>query len=350
MSCTEAEPCVAIGFPCGDPCYDQTGEYRCSECVQAPPVFAAGPDRSVDEGDTVSLAGALIEETLCEPAAVTPTWRQIVGPPVTLSDASSPTPTFTTPPVGSEQTLTFAFGVSGSEDTIDVVVLNVNNPPAALADAYDVVEDTTLNVPAAGVLVNDSDPDGDPLTAVLESGASHGSVQVNTDGSFSYTPSAEYSGADTFTYRAEDPSGERSEPVSVELTVRPVDNPPTAAVAGGACTTGTDAVVDLVIGDVDSDLADVTVRVSVSDPRLVPGAIAGGDDTIDGQNGDDILRGGAGNDTILGGAGGDRLEGEAGNDAMTGGSGGDAFSGGDGTDTITDLTPGQGDIDDGTSP
>jgi VCBS repeat-containing protein len=61
-----------------------------------------------------------------------------------------------------------------------------------------------LNVPAPGVLDNDSDPDGDDLTAVLDTDVSNGSLTLNSDGSFTYTPAPGYSGADGFTYHAND--------------------------------------------------------------------------------------------------------------------------------------------------
>ena len=45
---------------------------------------------------------------------------------------------------------------------------------------------------APGVLANDTDPDGDPLTAVLVTGPSHGTLTLNANGSFTYTPAANY--------------------------------------------------------------------------------------------------------------------------------------------------------------
>ena len=53
---------------------------------------------------------------------------------------------------------------------------------------------TELLVVAAGVLANDTDADGDSLTAVLVGGPSHGTLSLGTDGSFTYTPAANFLG------------------------------------------------------------------------------------------------------------------------------------------------------------
>src|SRR5205085_11155214 len=78
-----------------------------------------------------------------------------------------------------------------------------------------------LNVTAAGILGNDTDVDGDILTAVLVAGPSHGTLTLNTNGSFTYTPAAAYNGADSFTYQARDPSGALSNAATVSFTVTP---------------------------------------------------------------------------------------------------------------------------------
>ena len=79
-----------------------------------------------------------------------------------------------------------------------------NVPPVAVDDSYTTAQDTPLSVPAPGVLANDSDTDGDPLTAVLVPNGTPGSVTLNADGSFTYTPPAGFSGSDHFTYQASD--------------------------------------------------------------------------------------------------------------------------------------------------
>jgi VCBS repeat-containing protein len=82
-----------------------------------------------------------------------------------------------------------------------------NTAPAVTDDAYSTVQDRTLDVVAAGVLANDADPQGQPITVAAPrpaSGPSHGSLTLRADGSFTYVPDADYSGTDTFTYRATD--------------------------------------------------------------------------------------------------------------------------------------------------
>jgi hypothetical protein len=73
---------------------------------------------------------------------------------------------------------------------------SVQNPPQALDDQYSIGEHQTLTVSDLGVLANDIDPDGAPLTAILVSTPSHGGLTLNLDGSFSYTPNANFIGAD----------------------------------------------------------------------------------------------------------------------------------------------------------
>ena len=79
-----------------------------------------------------------------------------------------------------------------------------NTAPVANDDAYSTGQDTTLNVAAPGVLANDTDADSDALSAVLDSEVSHGSLTLNSDGSFDYTPNLGFTGADSFTYHAND--------------------------------------------------------------------------------------------------------------------------------------------------
>ena len=100
-----------------------------------------------------------------------------------------------------------------------------NKSPLALADAYAVDEDTSLIVDAPGVLTNDTDADGDSLTAIKVSDPSHGAVNLNIDGSFNYTPIDNYNGDDSFTYQTNDGTS-NSDITTVSLTVNPINDAP----------------------------------------------------------------------------------------------------------------------------
>jgi VCBS repeat-containing protein len=114
-------------------------------------------------------------------------------------------------------------------DNVSVLLNNTttNQAPVAGADSYSTPEDTPLTVAAPGVLGNDSDPDHDTLTAVLESGPTHGNLTLNSNGSFSYTPAANYNGSDSFTYHASDGT-QGSNSATVTLTINAVNDAPTA--------------------------------------------------------------------------------------------------------------------------
>lgn len=121
--------------------------------------------------------------------------------------------------------------------------LTAITPPTAVADSYSINNAAPFNQSAPGVLVNDTDPDaGDTLFAILVTNiapVSAGSVVLNSNGSFVYTPTAGFVGTCSFTYKARDDSGLESPPVTVTISV--VNAP--AAVLGsqsllGASTPG----------------------------------------------------------------------------------------------------------------
>jgi hypothetical protein len=93
--------------------------------------------------------------------------------------------------------------------------------PVASDQSYQVNSNGTLTVPAsAGLLASATDPFNNPLQAVLLTSPANGSVRVNPDGSFTYTPNANFSGTDTFTYAASDGSFQ-SPPATVSIQVTP---------------------------------------------------------------------------------------------------------------------------------
>ena len=172
--------------------------------------------------------------------------------------------TFTyTPNAGYSGTDTFTYRASDATGpsapaTVSIIVSSgPNQQPAAVADTYTAIEDALFTRSAAlGVLANDTDPEGDPITAVLVATTTRGALTLNADGSFTYLSAANYSGPDSFTYRARDNGNRFSATVTVNLTVSPSNDTPAAL----ADSYGTDPGVMLsvpiaqgVLGN-DSDL------------------------------------------------------------------------------------------------
>jgi uncharacterized delta-60 repeat protein len=124
-------------------------------------------------------------------------------------------------------TFTYKANDGQQDSNVATVTLQVNNvihPPVAVNDTY-IVQGGSLSVPASGVLANDSDPDGNPLSAYLVQGPSSGQLNLNPDGSFTYTPNAGFSGTATFTYKAADVNSNTTAVVTLDI---PVANAPVA--------------------------------------------------------------------------------------------------------------------------
>jgi len=83
-------------------------------------------------------------------------------------------------------------------------VVSGNNPPVASNDTYTSKKNISLNISTPGVLGNDTDDDADPLSAVLDDEPNNGSLILNSNGSFAYTPNLNFIGTDSFTYHAND--------------------------------------------------------------------------------------------------------------------------------------------------
>src|SRR5204862_378178 len=134
-------------------------------------------------------------------------------------------------------------------------------------DSYTTAEDTTLTIAPPGVLANDSDVDGDALTAVLVSPPTHGSLTLNTNGSFSYVPAANYNGPDSFTYKANDGQAD-SGIATVSITIIGVNDAPVAV--NDSYTTTEDTTLNVAAPGVlanDSDVdGDTLNAILVSQP------------------------------------------------------------------------------------
>ncbi|MDQ7250101.1 beta strand repeat-containing protein [Dongia sedimenti] len=138
---------------------------------------------------------------------------------------------------------------SGNTVTVNITVNPVNDLPVATDDAYLTTENRALTVPlASGILSNDTDAEGSALSAVLVTGPAHGTLTLAGDGTFTYTPSTNFNGTDSFTYRANDGTangnaatviitvdGKNDAPIALPDTIR-LNEGGTATLAGGAAS------------------------------------------------------------------------------------------------------------------
>jgi VCBS repeat-containing protein len=230
--------------------------------VNDPPVGASDSySTAVDAPLNVNAASGVLandSDVDGDPLAVT----LVSGPQhgtLTLNADGSFTYTPASGFAGSDQ---FTYQASDGEADGNVVTVaitvgaDVNHPPAAADDSYSLTQDQTLNVSAPGVLSNDTDVEGDPLTVALVDGPQHGTLTLNADGSFSYTPDAGYTGADSFTYRANDGTAD-SNLATVSLTVNGVVNQRPVA-TNDVYSTTQDSPLDipslgLLANDIDAD-------------------------------------------------------------------------------------------------
>ena len=167
-----------------------------------------------------------------------------------------------------------------SEATVRVTVTPVNDPPEAVDDEAETLEDVAAVV---DVLANDSDVDGDPLTVVSAGPAAHGATAI-AGGGVRYSPALNWYGTDRFSYTIADPGG-LTATATVTMTVLPVNDAPEAVgvipdqrleEGGGAVTVDLTPYFTDVDGDalsyaaVSSDESAVTVAVAGATLTLSP--------------------------------------------------------------------------------
>ncbi|MDP1863954.1 MAG: DUF4347 domain-containing protein [Thiobacillus sp.] len=174
-------------------------------------------------------------------------------------------------------------GKGGTSITnLNISVADTNMAPVANDDAYTVDEDSVLSIPASGVLINDTDIDGNILTATLISGVSNGMLVFNSNGSFTYTPNANFNGiginGDSFTYQVSDGSL-TSNIATVTLSVTSVNDDPVAYGDDGAvnqdATLTKDAALGVLSNDTDVDAGDphavILIEAGSSSAAVSPG-------------------------------------------------------------------------------
>ncbi|TBR21117.1 tandem-95 repeat protein, partial [bacterium] len=144
--------------------------------------------------------------------------------------------------------------------TLRIEIARFNLLPIALDDSYATAEGTVLSRSSTtGILANDTDGDGDALTAVLSTPPSRGSLELAPDGGFVYTPLAGFFGIDTFTYSASDGLGV-SPPAQAVIQVLPVGVPEFASLAVSSAVEGAPTALSLILVDSDDAASDLTVN------------------------------------------------------------------------------------------
>src|SRR5207247_2171603 len=139
--------------------------------------------------------------------------------------------------------------------TVTITITGVNDAPVAVNDSYTTPEDTTLNVAAPGRSANRREGDGGRSSAVLVSQPTHGTLKLNSNGSFTYPPAANYNGTDSFTYRANDGLAD-SGIATVTITITGANDAPVAL--DDSYTTPEDTTLNVAAPGVLSNDTDVT--------------------------------------------------------------------------------------------
>ncbi|MEQ1637899.1 MAG: Ig-like domain-containing protein [Methylococcales bacterium] len=137
------------------------------------------------------------------------------------------------------------------------ILANSGQNPVGVDDSYILDEDATLTVPAPGILSNDSDPQNNPVTALLNTTVSHGSLTLNSDGSFSYTPANNYNGTDSFVYKVSDGLHE-SGLVTVVITINPLNDAPVAQADTALASNGGTLAIPVLTNDSDLENSPLT--------------------------------------------------------------------------------------------
>lgn len=213
----------------------ETSEFSNHVAATAPNTAPAGADRSVSatENTTYTFTSAAFGFSDTDGHGLLQVWIDSLpaagtlrlngsalaaGTAVSAGDIAAGLLTYVPPAsVSGNSVASFSFRVQddggtlggGSDtdatpNTLSIDIVAVTQPPVAVADSFAGSEDSAIT---GNVLANDSDADGGVLTAHLVSGPAQGSLTLNADGSFVYTPPADWSGSDAFSYLVDDGSG-----------------------------------------------------------------------------------------------------------------------------------------------
>lgn len=184
-----------------------------------PSILMQPEDRQVTAGSSVTF-----QVTALGTAPLSYQWqRQVMNQWVDLTEALTDSYTMTAVTLADSGSA-FRCIISNTAGTVTsqtaiLTVHAVNTPPVAVDDAYTFPCGETLTVDAEqGVLTNDTDAEDDPLSVNVLTPPSYGTLSLNADGSFTYIPDNDTVTNDSFTYGAQDESGEMAQ-ATVTLTM-----------------------------------------------------------------------------------------------------------------------------------
>jgi VCBS repeat-containing protein len=167
------------------------------------------------------------------------------------------------------------------DDLFTVSISPVNDPPTGIADVVNLVRGATTSVLNDGVttsvLANDSDPEGDAITAVLVSGPINGTVSLSANGNFTYTHDNSATVTDSYTYTPRDTFTNIGNTTTVTIYINnaPVGVTETIALfEGGTATTTTAASTSVLSNDTDADAGDAALLTATIGTSPLYGTLA----------------------------------------------------------------------------
>jgi VCBS repeat-containing protein len=239
--------------------------------VNVAPV-ATNDTYGISQNNTLNGNSVLGNDT--DPDFTLPLTAQLAaGPTRAATFTLNPNGTFTyTPTTNFNGTDSFtyrvtdALGASSNIATVTITVTPVNQPPVAVNDSYTTGSSGSLSITSPGILANDTDIDSSNLSAVLVSSPANGTLNFNSNGSFTYVPRAGFTGTDSFTYRANDGSlnSLNTATVNISVTLTPNQLP----VANGDTFT-TSANSTLTVGNVLTNDTDPDNNIPLTASLLV---------------------------------------------------------------------------------
>ena len=209
-----------------------------------------------------------------DPESDTLTIQSVTTPAHGLIALAAGTLTYT-PTAGYLGSDTLIYTVSDGHGNTDTAIVTLT---VAVTVGVPVAQDDTYNVPmntatSLAVLSNDSDPDGQALTITTVSTPAHGTAAIVSGTSITYTPTAGYSGADTFSYTVSDGAGS-TDIATVTINVTTTGNAPVVQNDTVNVVVGTSTVINVLANDSDPN-GDVLTITSASTPGHGTATIGG---------------------------------------------------------------------------